>query len=94
LRKADELDPDVVTTERDAQSRDQVPREAAGTEELRRDRTARTPSTAEQPPTPAGTTGGTTGGSQVPGSQVPPGAAPHHEPARTDEPRGDNPRNV
>ena len=79
LRKADELDPDVVTTERDAQGRNQAPGEAAGTEESRRDRSTRTPS-AGQDTTPGG-------------SQVPPAPAPQG-PARTDEPRGDNPRNL
>ena len=79
LRKADELDPDVVTTERDAQSRDQVPREAAGTEELRRDRGARTPATPSSAATPAGTTS-VGRRSQVPGAGHRPGA-PHHEPA-------------
>lgn len=83
LRKADELDPDGATTERDAQSREQLPREATGTGELRRDRSNRNPSAAEQTSTPGGTAGS---------SQVPPGPA-SHEPARTDEPRGDNPRN-
>ncbi len=88
LRKADELDPDVVTTERDAQSRDQTPREAAGTEELRRDRSDRNPSTAGQTPTPDGSQDA---GSQIPGSQVPPRLHPN-EPARTDEaPRRQSP---
>ena len=89
LRKADELDPDGAATERDAQGRDQLPGETAGTGELRRDRSARIPSSGEQPATP----GGASGTSQAPGSQVPPEPAPR-EPARTDEPRGDTPRNL
>ncbi|WP_426976032.1 hypothetical protein ACQCSU_14760 [Pseudarthrobacter sp. O4] len=41
LRKADELDPDVVTSERgDAESRDEAPRDGMSGEELRRDRGA------------------------------------------------------
>lgn len=44
LRKADELDPDVVTTGRDAQTS----REAAGNEEPRRDRGDRNPASAGQ----------------------------------------------
>ena len=79
LRKADELDPDVVTTERDAQ-RDEVPREAAGTEELRRDRGARNPVPSEQTSNPdAG---------QGPHSEV------TREQGSTDEPRSDHPRNL
>jgi FtsZ-interacting cell division protein ZipA len=50
LRKADELDPDVVTTERgDAQAGTQGQRDAAGDgadDALRRDRTARNPESA------------------------------------------------
>ena len=89
LRKADELDPDGAATERDAQSRDQLPGETGGAGELRRDRSARNPSSGEQTATP----GGDSGTGQVPGSKVPPEPAPQ-EPARTEEPRGDNPRNL
>jgi len=58
LRKADELDPDVVTTERDSQT----PREAAGNGELRRDRGDRNPASAAQ---------ANPDGSQVPNQPAP-----------------------
>jgi FtsZ-interacting cell division protein ZipA len=48
LRKADELDPDVVTTERGTQT----PGHPAGDEELRRDRGDRNPAAAGQVPAP------------------------------------------
>ena len=66
LRKADELDPDVVTTERDAHG-EQLPRDAAGNGELRRDRSARNPAASGQTTHPDD--------GQVPGSPV------HTEPA-------------
>jgi len=59
LRKADELDPDVVTTERGTQT----PGEAAGNGELRRDRGDRNPAPAGQTPNPDG--------SQVSNEQAP-----------------------
>lgn len=58
LRKADELDPDVVASERgDAQTRNDATREemageGANGQELRRDRNARNPVAGEQPANP------------------------------------------
>lgn len=75
LRKADELDPDVVTTERDAQT----PREASGNGELRRDRGDRNPASPGQTtPNPDG--------SQV-SNEPAPNDPDHTERPREDNPR-------
>lgn len=75
LRKADELDPDVVTTERNAQT----PREAAGNGELRRDR-------GDRNPAPAGQTTANPDGSQV-ANEPAPNETAHTERPREDNPR-------
>jgi FtsZ-interacting cell division protein ZipA len=90
LRKADELDPDVVTTERDAQGRGETPREAGVQEELRRDRSDRTPPAAGQTSHPDGSQGSS---GQVPQEPVRSDTPPADGP-RTDDPRTDNPRNL
>lgn len=84
LRKADELDPDVVAGGRDAHE-DQVPGEVAGSEELRRDRSDRNPSSSGQ--TAAPDAGRVNDGPIHDGQGT-------GEPGRTDESRGDHPRNL
>ncbi|MEC5191957.1 FtsZ-interacting cell division protein ZipA [Arthrobacter sp. MP_M7] len=84
LRKADELDPDVATGKR-GHGQDHVSRDAAGTEELRRDRSDRNPGQGEQASPLAGEQAHRT---EVPGSELPP------EQGHTGEPRSDPPRNL